>query len=256
MLSNPYGFYNSTDFDINDYYLLSNPYSYYNSTTIPSYIETETDPLWTSNYSDYLTLFLWNKTYADTLYADISVTGDDTSWNKTYADTLYAGITEPLWTSNSSLFYLKSNPYGFYNITNFDISDYSTTATILGFSYYNSTNFDINDYYTSAQIEGFSYFNLSDFDISDYSTTAQANDLYSTIDEPLWASNYSAYNSTWSTDTDTNLTEDNVESYIFDSDNTANLNMSTYNITMTGGTFASNSSCIKIYGATSLLEIC
>ena len=32
----------------------------------------------------------WNQTFADTLYADISVTGDDASWNKTYADTLYA----------------------------------------------------------------------------------------------------------------------------------------------------------------------
>ena len=33
------------------------------------------------------------------------------------------------------------------------------------------------------------------------------------------------------TDTDTNLTEDNVEAYIFDADNTANLGMNSYNIT-------------------------
>jgi len=32
-------------------------------------------------------------------------------------------------------------------------------------------------------------------------------------------------------DTDTNLTEDNVEAYIFDADNTANLGMGSYNIT-------------------------
>ena len=42
------------------------------------------------------------------------------------------------------------------------------------------------------------------FDKSNYSTTAQANNLYSN-------------------DTDTNLTEDNVEAYIFDDDNTDNL---------------------------------
>jgi len=35
-------------------------------------------------------------------------------------------------------------------------------------------------------------------------------------------------------DTDTNLTEDNVEAYIFDEDNTANLNMTDYNITFNG----------------------
>jgi hypothetical protein len=34
----------------------------------------------------------WNESYADTLYAPISIIGDNTSWNKTYADTLYAAI--------------------------------------------------------------------------------------------------------------------------------------------------------------------
>jgi len=33
------GYYNSSDFDYNDYYLKSNPYSFYNSTTIPTYLQ-------------------------------------------------------------------------------------------------------------------------------------------------------------------------------------------------------------------------
>jgi len=45
---------------------------------------TETDPHWSANQSSYST-----KAVADTLYADISITGDDTFWNKSYADTLY-----------------------------------------------------------------------------------------------------------------------------------------------------------------------
>ena len=44
--------------------------------------------------------------------------------------------------------------------------------------------------------------------------------------------NGTIYNSTNpSPDTDTNLTEDNVEAYIFDNDNTANLNLTGYNVT-------------------------
>jgi len=58
------------------------------------------------------------------------------------------------------------------------------------------------------------------------------------------------------TDTDTNLTEDNVEAYIFDSDNTANLNMSSYNITMGSYTMYSNSTCFVIKVGTTYLEVC
>ena len=40
-----FSYYNSTDFDIADYYLKSNPYGYYNSTNP----QTETDPHWSGN---------------------------------------------------------------------------------------------------------------------------------------------------------------------------------------------------------------
>jgi len=42
---------------------------------------------------------------------------------------------------------------------------------------------------------------------------------------------YDLYNTIWSTDTDSNLSEDDVEAYVFDNDNTANLNLSSYNMT-------------------------
>ena len=79
-INNGFGFYNSTAFIITDYYLNTNPYSFYNSTSIPSYIETEVDPLWSGNQSSYST-----KTVADTLYADISVVSNpfDQELNKT-----------------------------------------------------------------------------------------------------------------------------------------------------------------------------
>ena len=80
------------------------------------------------------------------------------------------------------------------------------------------------------------------------------NDLW--LAETLWNANYSVFltqitwtnvvngtMATWEqamngtllqTSQQTNLTEDDVEGYIFDNDNTNNLNMSTYNITMGG----------------------
>jgi hypothetical protein len=61
------------------YYPISNPSSFWNST-------------WAG----------FNKTYADTLYAPISVIGDNASWNKSYADTLYYSISNPLNFVNST----------------------------------------------------------------------------------------------------------------------------------------------------------
>ena len=56
---------------------------------------------WNKTYADTLYADIgvtggnasWNETYATTLYADISITGDNSSWNKTYADTQYADIS-------------------------------------------------------------------------------------------------------------------------------------------------------------------
>ena len=43
-----FSYYNLSNFNINDYYLNSNPNAYYNSTTIPTYVTTESDPVWIS----------------------------------------------------------------------------------------------------------------------------------------------------------------------------------------------------------------
>jgi CDGSH-type Zn-finger protein len=98
----------------------------------------------------------FNQTLTDSLYADISIIGDNSSWNETYADTLYADIGATGGNSSfnqtltDSLYYAITNPSGFYNASDFGISDYFTKTDILGFSYYNSTDFSINDYYLTS----------------------------------------------------------------------------------------------------------
>jgi len=118
-----FSYYNSTDFEIADYYLLSNPFGFYNSTNP----QTELDPLWSGNQSSYFntTEILGFSYYNSTDFeiADYYLLSNpfgfynSTTWNnpfsywnstfatfnKTYADTLYYGI---------------NNPYSFYNSTN------------------------------------------------------------------------------------------------------------------------------------------
>ena len=86
------------------YYLISNPYGYYNSTTLVNVSQLVNNAnYWNNTHATF------NKTYADTLYYDIdnNVLGYWNSthslFNKTYADTLY---------------YALNNPYGYYNSTN------------------------------------------------------------------------------------------------------------------------------------------
>lgn len=84
---------NSVNNSLTNYYLATNPSNYWNDT-----------------------FATFNKTYADTLYASISVTGDNSSWNESYADTKYSAIQ-----------------WG-YNMTTPAVNE------VLGFGYYNSTN--------------------------------------------------------------------------------------------------------------------
>jgi len=51
--------------------------------------------------------------------------------------------TDPLWTSNQSLYYLLSNPFGYYNSTDFNIADYRTLANF-SFIGDNITSWSIN----------------------------------------------------------------------------------------------------------------
>jgi len=103
--SNPYGFYNSTNPSpvINTSYYVDNTHGYYNSTNP----QTETDPVWTADKSDYSTT-----TAANLLYYGIGNTFEfynSTDFSiadystKAVADLLYYGI---------------DNPYSYYNSTN------------------------------------------------------------------------------------------------------------------------------------------
>ena len=56
------------------------------------------------NYNYWNNTFAtFNKTYADTLYADISITGDNSSWNESYADTIYVDISGDTMTGNLNM---------------------------------------------------------------------------------------------------------------------------------------------------------
>ncbi len=101
------------------------------------------------------------------------------------------GETDPLWTSNQSLVYLKSNPFNFYNSTNpqaiINTSYYLATNP---FSFYNVTTAPtyINDTFSAnysdflnkitwanaingtlySSTNPFNFYNSTDFDITDY----------------------------------------------------------------------------------------
>ena len=85
LASNPFGFYNSTNFNIADYYLKSNPFSFYNSTTLPASTET----LWNANYSTFLTHITWANAVNGTL------------------------LLTSQWNATNISYYLATNPYSF-----------------------------------------------------------------------------------------------------------------------------------------------
>lgn len=98
-----FGYYNSTNFDINNYYLKSNPYSYYNSTNPSPVTNTSYYPIW-NPYSYYNVTTIgnlpntnnyWNNTYA--------------TFNKTYADTLYNPILSQLGNTTIEIFSVVDN---------------------------------------------------------------------------------------------------------------------------------------------------
>jgi hypothetical protein len=87
--------------------------------------------------------------------------------------------------------------------------------------------------------------------------------------DATWVANWTAYNTTWSTDTDTfvanysdfldvqSLVTNNTFLQLSGGNLTGNLNITTNNITTQGsGVFYSNATCIFIKGDTSLMEIC
>ena len=168
-INNPSSYYNSTDFSIDDYYLNSNPSDYWND-TYATFNKTYADGLYAAIGTEDNSS--WNQSLADTLYAPVNY-GDD--WNETYADTLYYGI---------------ANPSGFYNSSDFSITDYYLNSNPSEF--YNSSDFAITDYYTSAEIESFNYYNSSDFAITDYYLNSNPS-IY-------WNDTYATFNKTYADD--------------------------------------------------------
>ncbi|MFH1451559.1 MAG: hypothetical protein ABIF88_00090 [archaeon] len=112
--------------------------NYYNKTEIDSFNES-----WTSTYNATYDAKVsdnesWNESYADGLYADISVTGDNASWNESYADGLYADISV---TGDNSSFNqsLTDTLYADVSVTGDNASWNESLAHTLFDSTYNAT---------------------------------------------------------------------------------------------------------------------
>ncbi len=208
-------------------------FSYYNSTS------------WNNPFSYWNSTFAtFNKTYADTLYYGITNPfgfynstnpPTETKWNANYS-TFLTHITwatasngtlmsQSTFNTNYSSLYLKTNPFAFWNST---------------FAVFNKTYADTL-YSTIAEPKAYN------------GTLAYNSSLsgYSPVSEPKWTGNYSALNASWSSITNTSYLE--KAGGIM----TGNLNISNINITSSGsGKIYTNSTCIKLEGATSVLEIC
>ena len=182
---------NITNLGNNLYYGINNPYSYYNSTTAPIYV----NDTFAGNYSNYLTLFNWNKTYADTLYAPAG--SGNASWNQSLADSLYYSIT---------------NPYGYYNITTAPIyvndtfgANYSTYLSLFNWNktYADTLYFGINNWNATNESyylvsNPYEYYNITTAPIYVNDTFgANYSDYLNTknyaLNSSLWTSNYSDY---------------------------------------------------------------
>jgi len=94
-----------------------------------------------------------------TASAGVQLVGADFSFNTTWGDNQYTNDTntdtqnttaEIFNAVDNGTFYLLSNPYNFYNASDFSIADYVLSSVLFGYGYYNSTDFNIADYSTKA----------------------------------------------------------------------------------------------------------
>ena len=135
------------------------------------------------------TLRDWMQITFDTLYCELTgcnmtgdlnvsgdVTGDYFIGDGSLLTNIPAGAeVDPVWTADKGNYSTTADivAFGYYNSTDFVITDYFTKSDVLGFNYYNSSDFSISDYFTSAEVLAFNYYNSSDFSISDYFTSAE-----------------------------------------------------------------------------------
>jgi hypothetical protein len=212
-ISNPSGFYNSSDFNIADYFTSTEilGFNYYNSSDfiISDYATNiKVDSL--GNFSAYV-----QPTHLTNFTNDLGIGNWSADKSSYYTSTETDTAIE---TANTSMkgyvdgtFYLKTNPSGFYNSSDFSISNYFTSTQILGFNYYNSSDFSISDYYLDSNPDGFisSYTETDPLwtaNQSSYSTKTVADTLYADITEPIASSlgNWSNDKSSYSTTTESN----------------------------------------------------
>ena len=215
LFNNDFGFYNSSDFDINDYYLKDNPFSFYNSTTLPA----NSEPNWNANYSNFLTLF--NNDFDFYNISDFDIADYYTSTQTDTAiesanTTLYDWIVAQEYASGgldwgdvvNGTLYLSSNPYGFYNLTSWDnpytyfnLTNFPNYANIYlnTTNQYNYTNFTLlsefeNDltFYVD-NVHNYTNFTL----LSEFENDAGFLTAFTEAD-PFWSDNFTLYNSSWS----------------------------------------------------------
>ena len=117
--------------------------------------------------------------------SDVNVNGNVTAdyfyGNGSQLTGVSGSETDPFWTGNQSLYYLKSNPFSFYNLTSFNIDNYYLKNN--PFSFYNSTVFSISDYYLKNNPFGF--YNITDFNIDNYYLKSNPFSFYNSTTDPL-----------------------------------------------------------------------
>lgn len=105
-------------------------------------------------------------------------------------------------SSQLNNYYPLNNPYGYYNSTTLpsagaegdplwtaNQTNYFNKSQILGFGFYNSSNFAISDYYTKIQINNFGYYNSTDFDINNYYLKSNPSNY--------WNATFAVFNKTY-----------------------------------------------------------
>jgi len=150
------------------------------------YLQTETDPLWTTNF----TLYNSSWSAAGSAETDPYWTSNFTAYNDSWSsitNTSYYLTTNPFsfynstdfnyndyllssnWNATNESYYLATNPFSFYNSTDFSINDYALLSTLNNGTYnydWNSTGLiinwsvDLSNYLTLAEVLAFNYYRI------------------------------------------------------------------------------------------------
>ena len=124
--------------------------------------------------------------------------------------------TDPYWTGNQSFYSTTSDiiAFGYYNSSDFVITDYFTKSDIIGFNYYNSSDFVISDYATNVKVDSIGNFTSWDKDYSDlintpialsdfsndmgfYNSTTLTSNSQLTNGNNYWNDTYATFNKTY-----------------------------------------------------------